>query len=510
MARPKFQVEEVKRNYEIYKASRMDSICHIKREYVNYYLFKGVENPILVTNNSTWIPHPFVALSEMRRFKILAESEDKYQILELGNSVGLMFDFNSENHNHRWLLRNYVTQVIEKIRSAGYRPKQLAQILQGDRKNFESVQDETIKTMYEEYVVRLKEEINKSKDLEGISKIPRELDVFKHSGMACRKNTLLRTVNQNSIIKAEEYPKNEMSGFHDPFLGDTERENRRWNNKQFTQKYARSLLQRNLGTSRHRSATRGISSSSATSSARFPQSRQVGRTADVSESKSRRAQESRSLSKGDQIKPETPADYSTVVGQTQADAQANTCLVRSYRESKLIERMYHQKGEDTVNTNRVTAIDDASSFARLRRYASKESLEEDDPSLLAAQSEATFSPLGLNRTIRAAVNQNKGVPGAKVLYRMRPNELNLVLPKVDTGVKIRSVSQERSASTTQPELVVNSLLMSKSKSKPLNALIKIVQVADPDDKTAFHSKRRKLRMSTEEERATRQNQTLKF
>ena len=117
----------------------------------------------------------------------------------------------------------------------------------------------------------------------------------------------------------------------------------------------------------------------------------------------------------------------------------------------------------------------------------------------------------VNNTIKAAVNnQNKGVPGAKVLYRMRPNELNLVLPKVDTGMNVRSVSQDRTATQTQPELVVNSLLMSKNKSKPLNALIKIIKVADPDDKTVFHSKRRKLRMTTEEERSTRHNLTFKY
>lgn len=513
VARPKFQVDEVHRSYEIYKSTRMDSICHIKREFVNYYLFAGVENPILVTNNSTWIPHPFVALSENRRFKILAESEDKYQIVELGNILGLMFEFNTENHNHRWLVRNYVRRMIDKLRSSGYRPKRLMDMMQNDRKQFESVQDETIKTMYEEYVQRLKAEISKSKDLEGISKIPHELDVFKHSGMACRKHTLLRTVNQNSINKAEEYAKHEMSGFHDPFLGDTERENRRWNNKQFREKHISKMVQKYVPGSRNKSTTRAATSSSATSSEKMRQLNSRAENSTSTRGNNRNAKDSRSTSHSRQMNMEEQAENDKQKEAENLDPQHLPHRVQSFRESQKIERMYQQRAEDFVNPPKITGIDDPSSFARLKRFASKESVDEDDPSLAAAQSEGTFFPYGPNRTVRTQGSSSinpKGATGTKVLYRMRADELNLILPKVDTGVRSRSVSREHLAEENSETRVVNSVLMSKSNSKPLNALIKIVQVADPDDKTTNHIKRRKLRMDSEEERLTRHNKTFKY
>jgi hypothetical protein len=477
----------------------MDAICHIRKESMNHYLFCGVENPILVTNNSAWVPHPFVALSETRRFTILAESDDKYQILELGNALGMMFDFNMENHNHLWILRNFIARTIEKIRSSTYNPKYIMDIFQNDRKNFQSVQDENIKTMYDEYIKRLKEEITKSKDLDAISKIPHELDVFKHSGMACRNQTLLRTVNQNSIKKAEEYLKHDMSGFHDPFLGDTERENRRWNNKQFGHKFARNLLRKHIPGMRNKSTTRAASSSSATSSenARL----KLAQTANLEQvdSTTNRPKESRSFS------------------QTQDKAEQQTWgdkdpKPQARRESQRVERSYHLKGEDFINPNKTHSIDEHSDFARLRRFASKQSMDEEDPSLVAAQSEATFSPFGLNKPGRVngpSTSNSKATMGTKVLYRMRPDELNLVLPKVDTGFSSRSMSRERSHSSKEGT-VVNNLMMSKHKSKPLNALIKIIQVADPDDKTIFHLKRRKLRMDTQEEKYARCGVAFKF
>ncbi len=221
--RPVFKVSEVDRGFELFTTSHIESFCKIKRDKVSYYLFQGVDNTFVVKNSTNWMPHPFTFMSESRKFRILAESNHMYQIIELGFIVGCMFDLNFKDKNHTQLVKNFTLKALNEVRNNNYKTPPLIQVISSQlgRSN-STAHDDAWKELYDLHEKELQDAIRSGKDISTLKHITFDLDYFKHSGMTFRKDRAVRTVNENSINRKILETKTHFY-MSDPFMSEEDR-----------------------------------------------------------------------------------------------------------------------------------------------------------------------------------------------------------------------------------------------------------------------------------------------
>lgn len=205
IARPKFKVNEIDRGFDLYTSNHTEQVCTIQRvdsndqDKVGHYLFKNVEKSFIVSIGSHWVPHPFLHMNENRQFKVLAESTT-YQIVELGFIIGCLFDLSTKNPNHLNMLKNFMLKMAVEVRCKNYTTKPLAPKLEKEERKVMLAQDEIGFAIYEEYTRRLEHQVKSGADLSTLeAELGKPIDVYKHSGLAIRKDRMAKTSAQNSI-----------------------------------------------------------------------------------------------------------------------------------------------------------------------------------------------------------------------------------------------------------------------------------------------------------------------
>lgn len=205
IARPKFKVNEIDRGFDLYTSNHTEHICTVLRvgrpqqDKVGHFLFKDVEKSFIVSVGSHWVPHPFLHMNEGRQFRVLAESST-YQIVELGYIVGCLFDLSTKNASHLAMVKNFVLRMATEVRCNNYTTKPLAPKLEKEERKVMLAQDEIGFAIYEEYTRRLEHQIKSGADLTAVeAELSKPIDVYKHSGLAIRKDRLAKTAAQNSI-----------------------------------------------------------------------------------------------------------------------------------------------------------------------------------------------------------------------------------------------------------------------------------------------------------------------
>lgn len=216
IARPKFKVKEIDRSFDMIKSNRNEKYCNIERDKVGHYLFNKVKSTFLVCTSSKWRPHPYLSLSAKRKFTILADAET-YEIIELDHIIGCLFEIDIKNSDHVQIVKNFTLQMAKKVRCQNYITPSLASCVKFSDQEGQSAQDEIGLAIYEEYTRRLESQLARGCDLNEIdAEMARPIDVYKHSGMAIRKDRLTETAACNSIRKhtsSREYGKANDSAF---------------------------------------------------------------------------------------------------------------------------------------------------------------------------------------------------------------------------------------------------------------------------------------------------------
>lgn len=201
ISRPKFQVKEVEQSYELFISNRNESVCAITRDKVNHYLFKKVNSSFIVSTDCSWKPHPYVSLNHKRKLTILAEAET-YKIIELKFIVGCLFEANHKNKDHMNMIKNFTLKMATEVRCNNYTTIPLAACVRDENKGIQVRQDDIGLTIYDEYTRRLENQISRGCNLHDVNaELSRPIDVYKHSGMAFRKETLTQAAACNSIRK---------------------------------------------------------------------------------------------------------------------------------------------------------------------------------------------------------------------------------------------------------------------------------------------------------------------
>ena len=275
--RPVFKVNEVDRGFDLYTTSHIESFCNIKRDKVNYYLFQGVKNTFVVKNSTNWEPHPFTFMSNSRKFRILAESNHMYQVIELGFIVGCMFDLNFRDNSHGLLVKNFTLKALNEVRNNNYKTPPLIEVLSSQlgRSN-STAHDEAWKELYEQHEKEIQEAIRSGKDISKLKHLTFDLDYFKHSGMTFRRDRAVRTVNENSINRKILETKMQFN-MSDPFMKEEDRDALKMNSENY-----RAKLNFIYRTTPQKSASRNSSSRQTAKSRGFKSGRGTGKLASLS------------------------------------------------------------------------------------------------------------------------------------------------------------------------------------------------------------------------------------
>lgn len=98
------------------------------------------------------------------------------------------------------MMKNFILKMATEVRCHNYSTKPLAPKLEKEERKVYLAQDEVGFAIYDEYTRRLEQQIKSGADLLVIeAELGRPIDVYKHSGLAIRKDRLARTAAQNSI-----------------------------------------------------------------------------------------------------------------------------------------------------------------------------------------------------------------------------------------------------------------------------------------------------------------------
>ena len=153
----------------------------------------------MVKNMTNWIPHPFYFMNTERQFRVLAESNHMYQVIELGFIVGCMYELNLKDISHIEIIKNFTLRATNEVRNNNYTTRSLLEVLSLQKRKKAILQDDAWKELYEVHNKQIQEAIKKGEDISSLKRMTFDLDIFKHSGMTFRKEQTIKTVNENSI-----------------------------------------------------------------------------------------------------------------------------------------------------------------------------------------------------------------------------------------------------------------------------------------------------------------------
>ena len=138
-------------------------------------------------------------MNHSRQFRVLAEGVT-YQIVDLGFIVSCLFDLSTKNQNHTSMLKNFVLKMATEVRCNNYATKPLVSKLDKEDRKTALAQDEIGFAIYDEYTRRLESQMKSGADLIKIeAELSRPIDVYKHCGLAIRKDQNVNPAMSNSI-----------------------------------------------------------------------------------------------------------------------------------------------------------------------------------------------------------------------------------------------------------------------------------------------------------------------
>lgn len=495
ISRPRFRVTEVDKGYDSYKSSGFETRCFIERSSVNHYLFQNIENHFLVANPSGWKTHPFLLMAEDKKIKILAESEAAYQIFEIGYAVGILFDMNQKDKTHSQIISNFTREMIEITRSLNYKTQSLLDMIYNKNKNNQTIRDETWKAHYDLYVQRLKSEVEKSTDLSNIKSFNTDFDNEKHSGMAYRKDKMMKTTAQNSIRKVP-IEKEQIIPSLDPFARETDRRVKRENSRIFKKKI-REIYDNVLSKEEHNKSW--IMSQEKKEETKtdepdgdwkinLPNSEIVLKT-DTSNERSQIKKRNEQMDHIDENSyPLQSIRNDSIEDGLKGNYQPIPQI--SFRNSLRLDQEYYSRLKQ-IRPPLKKGGDGSSAYEpvvhQLVRGSSSNTFGDDN---------STQNDLNSMKALSKQGSMYQQPQGLKVLIRMKPNDLNLVQPKINSGLN-------RSTSKSQRQ--------GDKRSTSYNADVKVIQVPwGADDRSKFYLPKTRLKREVTEEDLKKRNRSFQF
>eukprot|EP00826_Nyctotherus_ovalis_P059277 TRINITY_DN8226_c0_g1_i4.p2 TRINITY_DN8226_c0_g1~~TRINITY_DN8226_c0_g1_i4.p2 ORF type:complete len:133 (+),score=23.28 TRINITY_DN8226_c0_g1_i4:73-471(+) len=104
---------------EVYTSHHNESICFVKKAYVQHWALLGVSQKFLVPSKNAWDPHP-VNVTQVGlvgpNYHTLADNEQTPSVIEHKNTIATLFHIDEKYAETITILNNFVRHKIDSIR----------------------------------------------------------------------------------------------------------------------------------------------------------------------------------------------------------------------------------------------------------------------------------------------------------------------------------------------------------------------------------------------------------
>lgn len=110
--------EKIRDIYDVYKSTENDSICFIKKSYVQHWAVSNLPQRFLVTGKNAWDPHPInVTQAGLigENYHTLADNDKGPCIIEHKNTLAILFHVENRRQETVKILDNFVIRKINSI-----------------------------------------------------------------------------------------------------------------------------------------------------------------------------------------------------------------------------------------------------------------------------------------------------------------------------------------------------------------------------------------------------------
>ena len=114
---PIYRPKNLNDDKNVFTTRRSESVCFIKKNHVNHWIFDKVEKEFLICSKSPWNIHTFNFLNREKTFTILAENQKSPVVIEMKNCIAVLFEISNKYYNTITILNNYIKNTIKMIKT---------------------------------------------------------------------------------------------------------------------------------------------------------------------------------------------------------------------------------------------------------------------------------------------------------------------------------------------------------------------------------------------------------
>ncbi|EGR31050.1 hypothetical protein IMG5_118860 [Ichthyophthirius multifiliis] len=106
-----------KEKYTLYKSRNDECMCVIKKMYMHHWAFQGMDDEFIIPLKNSWDIHTFSFINPHKHFKVLADSDRGPIVIEMENTLGVLFGIYTKYPNTTQSLINFIWNTLRKIKS---------------------------------------------------------------------------------------------------------------------------------------------------------------------------------------------------------------------------------------------------------------------------------------------------------------------------------------------------------------------------------------------------------
>lgn len=114
---PIYRTKNLNDDKNVFTTRKTESVCYIKKNHINHFLFEQVEKEFLICSKSPWNIHTFNFLNKEKTFTVLAENQKGPVIIEMKNLIAVLFEVSNKYYNTITILSNYIKNTIKLIKT---------------------------------------------------------------------------------------------------------------------------------------------------------------------------------------------------------------------------------------------------------------------------------------------------------------------------------------------------------------------------------------------------------
>ncbi|CAD8065198.1 unnamed protein product [Paramecium sonneborni] len=102
-------------------SNQTEMTCIIKKQFLNYWLFKDVSMEFSIKQSNSWDIHSITFINPEKRFQVLAENNVRGPlILQCENILALLFEIDNKSKDQINIVQNFIENAIKTIRYSSH------------------------------------------------------------------------------------------------------------------------------------------------------------------------------------------------------------------------------------------------------------------------------------------------------------------------------------------------------------------------------------------------------